>query len=869
MITISYKARKASLATTVAFSAIFANAISPNSAVAQAFYEYTGTQAEYDALVTNPVAGLYSGKTFLPPENTSQSKNVVKIHDPLNLGATYKKAGAVFGGYSGGTGEIIVENNQVEMSGGKVDSLYGGAGTNTAGNLLTIRNNLVRVTGGKSSEVYGGYADLSKIANPGHVIVQNNRVEVAGGSVRSYLNAANVNSTGQFSVIGNSLEISDGIHNAYVAGVNANQMFSDQAVNTSVVKENRVRVTGGSVNNIAGARVSNMDAGLVSVSNNVLELTGGTALSLAAVDLLGDDFNISGNKAIITGGVVRSVVTGVHYYDVGRSSHIEVQSNKVFISGKSKIGGFVYGSLIALQENGTANIKNNSVTLVGDEIDFRLSKPSAGYSYSNIFGASVSRYGIEEQNYDIVGSGHTLNLIGYKGTVGGFYNFENYNWVLPTTVADGDVLVNVGNDGIVDLSKTHHAIGLKSDGNRLNVGDEIVLIDKARGDLASVPTEIGQGHFLVYDVDAGINKNDQFVLTIKESTETDDGEGEGDAGGEGARINPRAKALLKGRMAALGFVSQGSDLIATAGLDNIRVMARAADNDWRRPAFLPFLITKDSSQRLISGGHVDLNGFQMAAGVATGLEFEQGHKVTLGAFYEYGRATYDSHSRFSKYPAVYGNGDTDYNGGGIFGRMDFAGTGLGRVAELAPTQADGLYLEASLRTGTSHLNFDSELKDAEGRRGAYTNTSTYWGGHAGAGYVFNFDEQRALDVYGRYLWTRLGSEMFYVGADKARLDASLSSRLQFGGRYSFAYNDQFKPYLGGAYEYEFDGDVGASAYNKRVHEQSLQGSTGIFEAGFTYTPSAKTPDLSINLNAQAFVGQRRGGSGEVKLKYQF
>ncbi len=233
------------------------------------------------------------------------------------------------------------------MSGGKVDSLYGGAGTNTAGNLLTIRNNLVRVTGGESSAVYGGYADLSKIANPGHVIVQNNRVEVAS--------------------------------------VNANQMFSDQAVNTSVVKENRVRVTGGSVNNIAGVRVSNMGAGLVSVSNNVLELTGGTALSLAAVDLLSDDFNISGNKVIITGGVVRSVVTGAQYNDVVRSSHIEVQSNKVVIYGKSKIGGFVYGSLIELKENGAANIKNISVTLVGDEIDFRLSKPSAGYSYSNIF----------------------------------------------------------------------------------------------------------------------------------------------------------------------------------------------------------------------------------------------------------------------------------------------------------------------------------------------------------------------------------------------------------------------------------------------------------------------------------------------------
>lgn len=93
--------------------------------------------------------------------------------------------------------------------------------------------------------------------------------------------------------------------------------------------------------------------------------------------------------------------------------------------------------------------------------------------------------------------------------------------------------------------------------------------------------------------------------------------------------------------------------------------------------------------------------------------------------------------------------------------------------------------------------------------------------------------------------------------------------MQFGGRYSYSYSDQFKPYIGAAFEYEFKGDVGATAYGLRLDEPSLKGSTGIIDVGFNFIPDAKTPDLSINLNAQAFFGQRQGGSGQIKLKYQF
>ncbi|MHC5308440.1 autotransporter domain-containing protein, partial [Bartonella sp. LJL80] len=100
-------------------------------------------------------------------------------------------------------------------------------------------------------------------------------------------------------------------------------------------------------------------------------------------------------------------------------------------------------------------------------------------------------------------------------------------------------------------------------------------------------------------------------------------------------------------------------------------------------------------------------------------------------------------------------------------------------------------------------------------------------------------------------------------------DSSLSSRIQLGGRYAYAYSEQFKPYIGAAYEYEFDGEVKAKAYEFNLDRPSLEGSTGIFEAGFSLQPIASNKALSLDVNGQAYVGQRQGGGGGIKLKYQF
>ncbi|UXN06798.1 hypothetical protein [Bartonella sp. HY761] len=583
----------------------------------------------------------------------------------------------------------------------------------------------------------------------------------------------------------------------------------------------------------------------------------------------------------VLGGVSIGGASGGSAESVTGGQGGNTSQNRISIGGKTSISGDVYGGLTiggaggagidspAIAGNG-GNAINNIISLSGHDISI-LGALFGGYS--------INGDGSINGGFQQVMSGNTLNLDEYRGSVRGIYNFENYNWLLPSSVVNNDVLIHITGNDAVNLDHTNHSVAMVNDGNRLNAGDEITMIDKAVGIPAATPTQVTQGQFIIYDVSVKVTDDNRFVLKVNGKTDGGDG---GNGGGDtdetsikpekpAGYINPRSKAFSEGRIASLAFLNQANDLIATAGIDNIRIMVRANEDEIYRPHFIPFMIANGSTQRYKTGSHVDIDGFNMAVGLATGFETKANHKVTLGSFFEYGHGTYDTYNNFATYGSVHADGDVNYKGGGIFGRMEFNGTGLGRVASLAADQADGLYVEASIRGGKTRNKFDgsNDLIDGEGYRGIYDSKVSYYGGHAAVAYVFNFDEKQALDVYGRYLWMHMDGDTVNIGKDRLHFDKSNSSRMQLGGRYSYAYSQQFKPYIGAAYEYEFDGAISANAYGLSLAEPSLKGSTGIFEAGFLFHPIADNEALSINVNGQGFVGQRQGGGGGAKIKYQF
>jgi outer membrane autotransporter protein len=95
-----------------------------------------------------------------------------------------------------------------------------------------------------------------------------------------------------------------------------------------------------------------------------------------------------------------------------------------------------------------------------------------------------------------------------------------------------------------------------------------------------------------------------------------------------------------------------------------------------------------------------------------------------------------------------------------------------------------------------------------------------------------------------------------------------SYRLRLGGRFAYAVNEHISPYVGVAYEHEFDGKAKASTYGYSIDAPSMKGGTGIGELGLTIKPSPTLP-LSFDLGVQGYTGKREGVTGSLQLKFEF
>ncbi len=122
-------------------------------------------------------------------------------------------------------------------------------------------------------------------------------------------------------------------------------------------------------------------------------------------------------------------------------------------------------------------------------------------------------------------------------------------------------------------------------------------------------------------------------------------------------------------------------------------------------------------------------------------------------------------------------------------------------------------LRRSQRTrGKTHNEYDSsDLRDAAGRKADYDSSSPYYGLHFGTGYVWNINDAATLDLYGKYFWTRQqGDSVGLSTGEHLSFDDINSSRLRFGGRFAYILNEHVAPYIGAAWEHEFDGKARAT-----------------------------------------------------------
>ncbi|GFM33250.1 membrane protein [Desulfovibrio subterraneus] len=539
----------------------------------------------------------------------------------------------------------------------------------------------------------------------------------------------------------------------------------------------------------------------------------------------------SGNTVNLSGGTISNLYGGYAVANYLGGTHT-ASGNIINISGGT-VGSVIGGAVTAPYGTGVAT--NNIVTISG----------SPDLSAANLYGGYLSM----TTSGDAF-TGNTLNVKTSGLTVNNIANFQYLNFYLPSSLSAGDTVMTV--TGTADLTGSSGRssvinVGIDGSSSPLQIGDTVTLIDAGtlitNSGLNSSASGTGmQGVTLVYNFDITTENNKLLATVSADAVPT---------------VNEQTKALSEGFVSGMGMVTQGADVAAGQGMDSA-VSAAKGGSAAGGGAMAGFGAVSGGSMRYNTGSHVDMHSASLMAGLAWGTNVPLG-RVTFGPFFEYGTGSYSTYNSFSGAASVEGDGSTRYEGGGVLGRMDLDDTGPGHI-----------YIEASARAGKLHNEYESsDLRDAAGRSAEYDSSSMYYGAHLGTGYVWNMTENASLDLSGKYFWTRQeGDSVTLSTGDPIDFKDVDSSRLRLGSRFSYMVNEYITPYIGAAYEHEFDGKARASTNGYDMKAPSMGGDTGIGELGIVYKPSASLP-VSFDLGVQNAVGKREGVTGSLQIKYEF
>ena len=645
----------------------------------------------------------------------------------------------------------------------------------------------------------------------------------------------NINSTVGGPIYGATSPATGGVVNintgANVTGDSSTGHVAGGAAADDNATNNRVNFNGGNVSGwtMGGVVLS----GTGNATDNEITLndnTGGGIISGGRV-MFGVTGNADNNRVVVHGGTWDAVYGG---YNEGTGN-----SNGNTVT--------MYGGSVDLLNGGRSvsvgDSSGNTVIVYGGTVNtiYGGSSISADNNTVTIYEGVIINVGLQGGTFPF-NTNNTLNLHGWTGTLTFLHIFQNYNFYLPGTAQNGDTIVTVTNLA-VNMNDAVVQVGIEGSSSALGVGDTVTLIDARAGLTATGINMQGvgmQGLSLFYDFNLSYDAN-KLYATVAEN---------------GVQENPQIKVLLEGQSASAAFVGQGGELVAGSGLQNALAAARGANGG----AFT-FGSMSGGTSRYHTGSHVDVDGFSLMAGFGWNLALNEGKNGTLllAPFLEAGWGSYDSYNSFSHQPSVRGDGDISYYGGGLLARYD------------SPVN---IYAEVSLRMGRVETDFRSgDIRNAvTGDTADYETSAVYYGAHLGLGYLWNICELLTLDVYTKYLWTRQEGDSVTMAGEKYTFEGIDSHRWRNGARLSYDVvldsGVVFSPYIGAAFDYEFDSRAKGSVNGRKIDSPDIMGATGMGELGLSFKPSA-TGGLSLDLGLQGYTGKREGVAGSFQMKFAF
>ena len=805
--------------------------------------------------------------------------------------------GHVLVGASDTFSSAVVSNNKGVMGSGlNAYSVYGGCSEAYKGKACDSEvkgNGIVLKSGSNATFVYGGYADYgSNSSGESECVVSGNYVTAEDGATATVIHGGHATSSMQYvtlSAVDNTVTAT-GATVRCVWGGYTDSLKSYASNNTVILNNvtaedgdaggNRPSIVGGIADGVKGwsSLTSDFSAEHIASNNSIIINKSKIGIQVVGSGVIGaysgyqvatDTVSSSGNTVTMadtdfSGAFICGANVVMPYAYENTSISVTANDNKIVLYGgnyslkdssQSHAGALDGGIAIyaAYISGETGNY--NCIEANNNSIELRPGSDGAAPVFSDstyIFGGYARYTNADGKTTAGTTTGNSLNFYDVKGMkAGNISDFQVLNYEYKEMRA-GDVIFELAGAGLTEsltvlpdakqpTSIANAAVSVRvanlmgSDGGDFKEGDTVVLFKNANGvDTEGVKLTLNAPKGATVSYEAAIETSaDKTEILLK---------------GKGMKVNPGTKAITEG-------TASGIALAGTAANTTIDLLR---DFSFRAGAITPFVHVQGSSMRYETGSSVNVSTVSLVAGA--GYAFETGAgKLGFGAFFEYGKGSYTTSNSFDSRSDVNGDGNSWYMGGGILAKMDFLQTGPGHF-----------YVEGSAHMGTLHNEYDSnDLTDFYGNSASFDMDSPYYSLHGGLGYVWNMGCGHDLDIYGKYIWTRVqGTDDTLTTGDQYEFDDMDSNRVRLGVRYTYNGSERFSPYIGAAFEHEFSGSCDSRVYGHSVAAPSFEGSSGIGELGIMMRPSDEVP-LSINLGVQGYVGKKQGVSGNCLMMYEF
>lgn len=613
-------------------------------------------------------------------------------------------------------------------------------------------------------------------------------------------------------VANNKLYLNNG--NFYIV----NAMASEKGT----VKNNTTVINNGSFQNLTNALTytGSVENNSVYINNGVFDYIYGAMASNGG--------NVIGNKVYITGGKFsNNIIAGY-----ATSPYSIIDKNIVVMDGNINIDNSF--SIFGAKAN-KGKATNNKVVL-GRNLKLEYLNPNyklkiyGQYGAGNTYTTNNANSNNTENNN---ANNNTLEIYTKDINLYNIANFDNYYFILPENITNGDVIIKTNRTIKLDNANIGLALHKNLD---LNKGDKITLFSNASGnfnlvDLDTSLLEFPEDIYVIksnettltrskwaikYGVDIVYNDNNALELVVNDveklpvnnntntsNTNNNDINNANNTNGENnnntlgnniiiPELKPEALAMFNSREAILSVLDNDNiaDIDGDFDFDNNNTNnsnntdtfyygynnTNNNDNAYKNNRIDNITFFKASNINSVTSNGEKIEGYSMAMGML----FNTYRQNYFGIFMNVGNAEYKNND------FIYSS-DVSENGS-----VEFVGIGGMAKYKLISTFNTFTYFDTNISGGTLRNKWNHLFVQNVG----YDLSSIYFTGNLGVGIKFAINKWCESELYSKYFYTFVEGDNSNIGNDFVQFYDLKQQKIRIGNKWNVKISNNINNFLG-------------------------------------------------------------------------